>query len=486
MLAVHNLSFAHNTHILFEDAQFSVTDGQKVGLIGPNGAGKSTLFKILSGEEKGYRGKIETTGSIGVVPQEVKHDPVMEAASSIREYLNPHQEKQEYQLLKMLVGVELGELDLNSSPRSLSGGQKTRLALVKALLAEPDILLLDEPTNFLDTAGKKWVMGFLSNYPKTLILISHDLELLDKYIDKILMVNGHLKRIDEFKGNYTQALAQKQEKEDLLKKQSHVEKLNIGRLEESIKVVGVRQRIQLQKRVARMKEGLPDLPPEVRAIKFRLPDPAPVGALPLKGINISKSYGDKQVLNSINLAIERGEKVALIGQNGVGKSTLIKILMGYVEADSGEVIRDSELKVGYYSQEFENLDFKKTLLETARGEANIAENIARPILARFLFPGSKVNQEVGTLSGGEKTRLSIALLLLQNYNLLILDEPTTYLDVLSQRIILQVLKDYQGAILVVSHTEEFIKELEPRRALVLPENHFDYWSEDFLERVSEV
>lgn len=485
MLTVRDLYFSHNTHVIFEGAGFSISEGQKVGLIGPNGAGKSTLFKILSGEEKNYRGKIEALGAIGIVPQEVKHDPVMEAAASIREYLNPDNEKQEYQLLKMMAGVELAELDLEESPRALSGGQKTRLALVRALLAEPDILLLDEPTNFLDTAGKKWVMGFLSNYPKTLILISHDLELLDRHIDKILMVNGHLKRIDEFKGNYTQALELRQSQQELLRKQAHVEKQTIGRLEESIKVVGVRQRIQLQKRVARMKESLPDLPPEVRAIKFKLPDPAVVGALPLKAINVSKTYGEKKVLSNINLSIERGEKIALIGQNGVGKSTLIKILMGFLEADSGVVIKDPELKVGYYSQEFENLDFKKTLLETARGELNLADYIVRPILSMFLFSGNKVNQEVGTLSGGEKTRLSIALLLLQNYNLLILDEPTTYLDVLSQRIILQVLKEYKGAVLIVSHTEEFIKELQPKRALVLPENHFDFWSEDFLERVSE-
>jgi ATPase subunit of ABC transporter with duplicated ATPase domains len=141
--------------------------------------------------------------------------------------------------------------------------------------------------------------------------------------------------------------------------------------------------------------------------------------------------------------------------------------------------------VGYYSQEFENMDFSKTVLETARGEANLPDSIVRPVLGRFLFPTNRINQDVGTLSGGEKTRLSIALLLLQDYNLLILDEPTTYLDVMSQSIILQVLKDYQGALLIVSHTEDFIKELHPNRALILPENRFDFWSEDFLDRVSE-
>ena len=328
-------------------------------------------------------------------------------------------------------------------------------------------------------------MGFLANYPKTLILISHDLELLDKHIDKILLVDAHLGKIEEYKGNYTQALDLREEKETLLRKQVHLEQRNISRLEESAKKVGVRQRIILQRRVGRLKEKLPDLPPEVRAIKFRLPDPSNVGGLPIKAINISKSYGDKKVLENINLSVERGECVALIGPNGVGKSTFIKILMGLISPDSGEVIKDFELKVGYYSQEFENLDFKKTLLQTAMEVENVTEKIARPVLARFLFPANKVNHEIGTLSGGEKTRLSIALLLLQNYNLLILDEPTTYLDLMSQNIILSVLKEYKGAILIVSHTEEFIKELKPTRALILPENYFNVWSEDILERVSE-
>ncbi len=484
MLSVRSLSFTHNSRLIFDDVGFSVSNGQKVGLIGPNGAGKTTLLKILCKEEVPTSGKIEINGTIGIVPQEVKHDPIMESCQTIREYLNPDRTKLDYLIHKMIIGVELNDIDLESPPNDLSGGQKTRLALARALLAEPDLLLLDEPTNFLDSEGKKWVMDFLGNYPKTLILISHDLELLDKHIDKILYIDAHLGKIEEYRGNYTHALEQRAQKESVLRKQVHIESQNISRLEESAKKVGVRQRIILQRRVVRLKEKLPDLPPEIRAIKFKLPEPSNVGALPLKAINISKSYGEKQVLREVNLTIERGETVALIGPNGVGKSTLIKILMGLLTPDSGEVLKDHYLKVGYYSQEFENLDFTKTLLDTARGLGDLPDSIIRPVLARFLFSADKINQVVGTLSGGEKTRLSIALLLLQDNNLLILDEPTTYLDMMSQNIILQVLKEYKGAILIVSHTEEFIKELHPNRVLILPENIFDQWSEDFLEKVS--
>ncbi len=486
MISVRNLTFSHNYNIIFDNVSFSVTDGQKVGLIGPNGAGKSTLLKLLSKQEIPTSGKLEITGTIGLVPQEIKNDPLMDAASTITEYLNPDSTKHEYELQQIIRGVQLNDIDFSTSPKTLSGGQKTRLALARALLQQPDILLLDEPTNFLDAAGKRWVMDFLCTYSKTLILISHDLELLDKHIDKILFVDHQLKKIEEYKGNYTQALDQRAEKEGLLRKQVHLEKRNISRLEESIKKVGVRQRVILQRRVHRLKIHLPDLPPEIRSINFKLPDPANVGGLPIKAINICKSYGDKVVLDKVNITIERGEKVALIGPNGVGKSTLIKILMGIITPDNGEIIKDPELKVGYYSQEFETMDFSKTILEVAKGDLNLGDSIVRPILSRFLFPGSRVNQTVATLSGGEKTRLSIALLLLKDYNLLILDEPTTYLDAISQRIILQVLKDYKGAILIVSHTEEFIKELMPSRALLLPENYFDYWSEDFGQRISEI
>ena len=189
--------------------------------------------------------------------------------------------------------------------------------------------------------------------------------------------------------------------------------------------------------------------------------------------NIGKAYGENVVLDGVDFNMVRGERIALIGANGAGKSTLIKILMAMVEADSGEIVRDEKLKIGYYSQEFETLDFDKTLAETMREMCQMSEYQYRPHLGKFLFSGDRIDQQVATLSGGEKTRLAIAVILTQGYNLLILDEPTTYLDVLSQRLILEALKTYEGAMIIVSHTAEFVEELKPNRKLYLPENRWE-------------
>jgi ATP-binding cassette subfamily F protein 3 len=212
------------------------------------------------------------------------------------------------------------------------------------------------------------------------------------------------------------------------------------------------------------------MPPEARKIKVKLPEPAWVGEMPIMAEHLCKSYGSKKVLTNVSFDIRRGERIALIGPNGAGKSTLIKILMDKLIADEGEIIRDEKLNIGYYSQEFESFDFDKTLYETVKDKCGLPEGIIRAQLGRFLFSGERVFQKVGSLSGGEKTRLSIALLLVQNFNLLILDEPTTYLDVLSQRLILEALKVYKGAMIIVSHTPEFIEELAPERKFFLPEN----------------
>lgn len=238
---------------------------------------------------------------------------------------------------------------------------------------------------------------------------------------------------------------------------------------------GARARSNVQTRIDRVTEALPQLPKEIAHIKFNLPTPIHTGERPIAAKNIGKSYDDKVILADINLSIKRGERIALEGPNGAGKSTFIKILMERISPDAGEVLKDEKLHIGYYSQEFETFDFNKTIIETVEDACDLPLSQTRPILSKFNFLRDRIYQKIGTLSGGEKTRLSIALLMLQGYNLLILDEPTTYLDLESQRVILEALKSYKGAMLFVSHTEEFVEGLKPNRILVLPENQIKYW-----------
>lgn len=492
MIQVKNVSFSHLRPI-FKEVSFTVGEGQKVGLVGPNGAGKSTLFNLLTRVELPKEGEVHIEGSITLVPQEVKRDPILEKSLTAREYLDENYEKEDKEILDILRGLELSNIELYESPHHLSGGQRTKLAIVRALLHEPDILLLDEPTNFLDVKGKEWVMKFLSTYPKTLILISHDLELLDKSIDKVLVIEPLTTKIEEYKGNYSQYVKLKAEHDALLVRQIVNETKHVKRMEKSLVGLmgrksekGVRQRVQLQKRIVRLKEALPPLPKEAKRIKIVLPEPQHLSDEPIKVRDVSKSYGEKLIFENLTFTIRRGERIALVGPNGAGKSTLIKIIVNSLKADSGEVLRDSQLKLGYYSQEFETFDFNQKLMDVVATEGPIPQDKIRPFLAAFLFNGTKVFQTVGSLSGGEKTRLSIAMLLLRNYNLLVLDEPTTYLDVMSQRVILEALKKYTGAILIVSHTEDFIKELKPDRALLLPENKITSWSDELLDEVGKI
>jgi len=480
MIFAKDLTYGYGKEPLFNGVSFYVGKNCKAGIVGANGAGKSTLFKLITGEFEPDEGKIQADGQVLAVPQEVKYDMEMEKAKSVRAYLDPKNQREDYELQRILAKLELGQFELDSPPLNMSGGQKTKLAIARALTIEPEILLLDEPTNFLDTAGKEWVMNFLGRYPKTLMIISHDLTLLDAKIDKILEINLQTKKIDEYAGNYSAYMKLKEENNALLVRQIHVQERHIVRMKKGlIKMAhvksekGVRQRLQLEKRLVQMEESLPLMPPEAKKIKIKLPEPTWVGEVPLMTEHICKSYGTKKVLEDVSFDIKRGERIALIGANGTGKSTLIKILMGTIEADSGEMFKDDKLKVGYYSQEFETFDFNKSLYETIKDNCELPEGIIRGHLGRFLFSGEKVWQKVGSLSGGEKTRLSIARLLVQNCNLLILDEPTTYLDVLSQRLILEALKMYHGAMMIVSHTPEFISELKPNRKFYLPEKKWE-------------
>lgn len=486
MLQVIDLTFGFGDRPLYSGVNFRVSKGQKVGLVGPNGSGKSTLLSIIRGEEKGFTGKVKLEGTIGLVPQEIKHDPKMENARSVREYIDPDDNYQDFEINKMFKGLELS-VTLDHDPKTLSGGQKTKLTLARALFENPDILMLDEPTNFMDVSGKAWVMRFLASYSGSVIVISHDLELMDTAIDKILAVTPYNGRIEEYKGNYTEYLKLKADKERNLKKELEIKQRHLRRTEERyLHSRAVATKSIIRRQMERERQALPEIPQELRKISIRLPEPKRIGEVPIKAIEIKKSYGDLEVLRGVDFTILRGEKIALIGPNGSGKSTFIKILMDMIKPDSGEVRRNSELAIGYYSQEFETFNFEKSVMETFTESSKMNEGMARSFLGKFLLAGNKALQRVGSLSGGEKTRLSIACLIGKGNNLLILDEPTTYLDVMSQRIILESLKEYKGTMIIVSHEPEFMKELKPTKAYIFPDHSMKYWDDDLLDKVEEV
>ena len=490
MIIAKNIYYSYSRLNVYEDSSFTVQRGETVALVGPNGAGKSTLFKLLMGEDQTSDGKLSITGKVGYVPQEIKHDQILDSAIDIKSYIDPEVKKEDWELYVMLHSLEVNA-ELESKPATLSGGQRTKLALLRAILEEPDILLLDEPTNFLDTEGKRWIMKFLSDYQNTLIIISHDINLLDNHIDKVLAINPYTKKIEEYRGNYTKYVKLKGIAAESLKRKYESDQKQIGRMKKSLLTMarmssakGARARASVQTRIDRIKEALPELPPEIRNIRFTLPDPIHTGELPIVVRNISKSFGEEEVLKNVSLTIRRGERIALFGPNGAGKSTFIKILMGRIEPDNGTIERDEALHIGYYSQEFEIFDFTKTIIETVEDKCDLPMTQIRPVLSKFNFLRERIYQNVASLSGGEKTRLSIALLMLQSYNLLILDEPTTYLDVGSQKVILEALKSYRGSMLFVSHTEEFVEGLTPNRVLHLPENRIEHWLPSVKENFS--
>jgi ATP-binding cassette subfamily F protein 3 len=492
-IRVGNLSFSYGEKPLLIDANFRIEDGQKIGLVGENGTGKSTLLKLFRGEENPDEGSIGIQGKMELVPQEVKRDPTLDTASSVMTYVNPDGTKEEHQIRKLFAGLGIAEIDLASPPQGYSGGVKTKLALARALFMEPDILLLDEPTNFMDLEGKKWVMGLLAQYPKTLILISHDLDLMDKAIDRVIYINKHTHQIEEYKGNYSQYKRLQKQAEDLLKRKVEAEQKHIKHMEEGYTKIqryksakGVKVKVRLKHRIAEAKANLPELPPEIRSIKIQLPEPARSGDVLITARSISKSYDSLSIIKDLNFSIRRGERIALLGPNGVGKSTLIKLLIGQLPVDSGVVEWNPMNKLGYYSQEFEDFDMDTSVLQLFMDRCERMESFCRPFLGKFNFRSNKVHQKVGTLSGGEKTRLSIAMLCSTDANLLILDEPTTYLDVLSQRVILDALKAYKGTMIIVSHTEEFIKELKPDKVFLMPEAKMDFWVDEYSDKVGEI
>jgi ATPase subunit of ABC transporter with duplicated ATPase domains len=493
MIQVKDLSFSYAGQPLYEHASFVVPKNKKAGLVGLNGSGKSTLFQLILGEEYPDEGNVRTEGNVILVPQEVSSDKIMDKQTTVRDYLHHAKKFNDDRLKELLFKMDLADVKLDDHPKQLSGGQKTKLAILHAVLAEPDVLLLDEPTNFMDDAGKKWVMHWLSQYQQTLLVVSHDLHLLDQSITKVIYINKQTKQIEEYTGNYSKFKKLKSDRDEQLTRYIKNEEQKIARMKKSVEILRkstldkvVKRRVQLERRIEKMEINLPKVPKEIVNIKLELPEPAPMGELPIWITHLSKSYGNHHVIKDLSFSVRKNQRIALIGKNGSGKSTLIKSILGLTDIDGGEVKLHEQAKIGYYSQEFESYDLNQSIYELVKSKEVIPEVKIRSFLAKFMFTQNTIWQQANSLSGGEKTRLAIAMLMLEHNNLLILDEPTTYLDVLSQRIILEALKQYQGTMLIVSHTPEFLMELKPDHALLMPQEKYVFWSNDLLPHIAKI
>jgi ATPase subunit of ABC transporter with duplicated ATPase domains len=410
----------------------------------------------------------------------------------------------EFEIAQLLAGLGLKGVEMDQPVQALSGGQKTRLALARVLFAAPAMLFLDEPTNHLDGKAIRWLMEYLARYEGAVVLISHDLALLDAAIVRVLHLDAVTRRLAAYTGNYSSYLRQREGAEERALAQLERSQAKIARLEEQANWMrGKTEKMARRAKVfdhlvERMREELPDqsaLPHRERAFTMDLPITRPSGREVLRVEQVTHAYGPKRVLADLTFEVERGQRLAVIGVNGAGKTTLLKILAGVLMPTAGAVHLGYHVDLGYFAQEHENLHPDLTLLEELHGAAEElphrqgpppGEGALRALLGRFLFSGQQAFQRVGSLSGGEKTRLALARLMLGGHNTLLLDEPTNNLDVTARERVLKALAGYAGTLVIVSHDVAFVEALQPDFALLLPEGRVRYFDNELLALVPKV
>src|SRR5712692_7070762 len=518
MLQVNHIQLLYGPRLILDDVSFTVAPGQKAGLIGVNGAGKSSLLKIVAGLQEPDGGTVMLPRTYGNLSQDVAHETSVAEGSTVRDYIfnsiGLDEAIETYETLtsklaeavhgnlptllkqfeevqdtldrlgyydadaraeQLVAGLNLGGVTLDRYVSTLSGGQKTRLALARLLFQAPDLLMLDEPTNFLDVEAIAWLMDFLASYKGALLIISHDLDLLDRSINKVLRLNEYTHKLEEFRGTYSSYLTQTGDALALMERTKKVQEREIARLRktsEKLRGYGatrVSQRIAMDRRVATLEASMPKLPQVSRRIKIDFPVRQPSGQIVIRAEQLAKSYGTKEIFHNISFQLERGQRLVVVGLNGAGKTTLLRTLLGLTSLDAGIVTIGDRVRLGYYAQENEGLDYNNTVLNEATAVLPNDTKRVRAVLGQFLFQGDRVFQQVGTLSGGEKTRLALAKMVLDGPNLLVLDEPTTHLDVLSRSIIGEALGNYNGTIIAVTHDVEFVSYLQPNTMLLMPQ-----------------
>jgi len=464
MISVRDISLSYGGQALFENASLQINDGDRFALVGPNGSGKSTLFRLILGEVEPDRGRVEMKRGtvIGYLPQEnapVSDKTVLESA--LDGFHSPD-DRLKARAKAVLMGLGFKVADFTRPMRELSGGWAMRTALARLLVRDPDILLLDEPTNHLDLYSLLWFRNYLLEYRGTVVVISHDRVFINTVCRKIVSVQEHVLRV--YHGDYDHFSREREEEKRRLEASYRTQQAEIGRMKEFIdrnraRLSTARRAQSMMKRLDRVERI--EIPPDPKLVKIKLPQPARGGKEVMRLAGVCKSYGKLSVYHNLDFSVPRGASMALVGPNGAGKSTLLKILAGVLPFESGERKPGHNLTIGYHSQHrAETMDESRTVLDEATaGSREKAPEFVRTVLGSFLFPGDDVFKKVKVLSGGEKSRLSLVKILLDPPNYLLLDEPTTHLDMDSVQALINALAKFEGTMAFISHDVHFINSL---------------------------
>ena len=514
---------------LLSDASFVVGAGEKVGLVGRNGTGKSSFISVLVGEpapQLRHRGNVRLLGSFGYLPQApirgglgleptgFSHvlsarglDVLDDALGSARHAMadDPSEEnielftdlQEQFQsnggyeaesvMARLADGLGLRQELLLEEIEELSGGQRRRVDLMRVLFQEPELMILDEPTNHLDRSAKRWLLDELARFGGALLVVSHDLKLLDQSITKVLHISNQ--RLSEWKGNYSRFVAQHEADQLQRERASELETREITRLStlaDSMRASTekrARKAKALDKRVERLQADRTQVDKRERANVFKLPTPPRSGATPLEVAKLGVRYGDNEVLSDVTFHAGRGDHIVIIGRNGAGKSSLLRCLAGVQEPSNGVIELGANAEVGYFAQEHEQIDPTRTALANVSDAVLKAEKDRRAILGSFGLPSKAADQLPSTLSGGERAKLGLAMLAAGEVNVLLLDEPTNNLDPSSIAAVGAMLGAWPGTIVAVSHERGFVEALRPTYCLRLPEERFTHWREEYLDDV---
>ena len=529
VLQVKDVEVRAGARLLLSPVSFQIIPGDRIGLVGRNGAGKTTLTRILAGEGQPAAGQVTRSGHLGYLPQDprsgdpeqISRDRILGARGldqtmqRMRRYElamadSEGSERQEAmaaytraeaafvaaggysaesEAARIAANLALPERVLSQPLKTLSGGQRRRIELARILFSNADTLLLDEPTNHLDADSVVWLRSYLQTFPGGLIVISHDTDLLAAVVNKVYHLDANRAEIDIYAMDWKRYLQQRETDE----KRRRRELANAERKASQLMAQADKMRAKATKAVAaqnmakraeRLLAGVEGERAVDAVARIRFPEPAPCGKTPLRGFDLSKSYGSLEVFTAVDLAIDKGSKVVILGLNGAGKTTMLRILAGIEEPSNGRVELGHGARVGYYAQEHETLDVNRSVLDNMLSASpSLNDTEVRKVLGSFLFTGDDVAKPTKVLSGGEKTRLALAMLVVSAANVLLLDEPTNNLDPASRKEVLNAIRTYAGAVVLVTHDPGAVEALEPDRVLILPDGVEDLWSDDYAELV---